>query len=64
MDDIAIKKQKVLILETDRILNNEHLQRIREDIIAQINSGLLIVPPDFTCRIVDRDCLMVKEDNA
>lgn len=63
MDDIAIKKQKVLILESDLCFSREHLEIIRNDVIAQINSGILIIPHGFTCEIVDRDCLL-KEENA
>ena len=59
MDPIKINKDngEVLILKTDLLLHPRNIEKIRNDVIRQIEGGALIIPNGFAYAICKRDCL-------
>lgn len=59
MEVININKDKgeVLILKTDLLLHPKSIEALRNDIIKQIESGVVFIPNNFTFTIHMRDCL-------
>lgn len=55
---------KVLILKADFMLSRSDLETIREQIIEQIKTGLLIIPCGFSYEILKRDFCILEEDSC
>ena len=62
MDSITINQTEVLILKTDMMLSNEHMEHIRKDIIDQTKEGVVIIPRGFSYEIWKRDYCILQED--
>lgn len=60
MKPITINKNEVLILKTDLLLHPRDVEKIRNDIINQINSGAVIIPNGFSYTIRKRNHLEQK----
>ena len=56
-DPITINKDEVLILKTEMLLHPRNLEKVRNDVIRQIEGGAVIIPNNFTYTICKRDCL-------
>lgn len=59
MDPIKINKDngEVLILKTDLLLHPRNVEKIRNDVIQQIEGGAVIIPNGFTYAICKCNCL-------
>ena len=53
---------KVLILKADMLLSQDHLRKIRADILEQINEGIVVIPSGFSYEIWKRDYCMHREE--
>jgi len=63
MNPIKINREEILILKTDMLLHPRELEKIRNDVIRQIEEGnAVIIPNGFTYTICKRDCL--KQEGA
>ena len=56
MDPIIINKDEVLILKTEMLLHPRDVEKVRNDVIRQIEGGAVIIPNGFTYTICKRDC--------
>ena len=54
MNPIAINKEEVLILKTEMLLHPRDVEKVRNDVIRQIESGAVIIPNGFTYMICKR----------
>jgi len=61
MDPITINKSEVLILKADMLLSQDHLRKIRADILEQIEEGVVVIPSGFSYEIWKRDYCIVQE---
>ena len=59
MNTIKINKDngEVLILKTDLLLHPRNVEKVRNDVIQQIEDGVVIIPNGFAYAICNRDCL-------
>lgn len=55
INPIAINKGEVLILKTDILYRPEVLEKMRNNIIRQIESGVVVVPANFSYEIWERE---------
>lgn len=51
MDPIAVKEGEILILKSDMLFRPDYLRKVKNDIIRQIESGVVIIPPGFSYEI-------------
>lgn len=62
MTSITINQTEVLILKTDKMISNEHIEHIRKDIIEQAKEGVVIIPCGFSYEVWKRDYCILQED--
>lgn len=58
-DKAGIQRRQVLVLETNRVLSPEDGDAFRQEVLKQLESGLVILPPWVKAITIDADAVVV-----
>lgn len=58
-DKVELQRHQVLVLETNRILTPEDKVAFRQDVLNQIESGLVILPSWVKAVTLDADVVVI-----
>lgn len=58
-DKVELQRHQVLVLETNRLLSPEDKAAFRQDVLNQIESGLVILPQWVKAVTVDSDTVVI-----
>ena len=57
MNQISIKEDEVIVVESELLIHPRELQKVREEILQQAKTGVIVVPNGFRTAIIKRDIL-------
>lgn len=57
LQPITINKDEILILKLEQLLHPRVVKEIRNDIIKQIETGVVMIPKGMAYTICKRECL-------
>lgn len=58
-EEALLQRRQVLVLETNRVLSPEDGDAFRQEVLKQLESGLVILPPWVKAITIDADAVVV-----